>query len=436
VGKDVTDWLREGRKIEDMPVISRTARNGSAPTLEVYEHLPEGFIREYVDYADKLSEAPRVFHIAVGLAIAAATLGRRVYLPAYGSRIYPTIWILLVATSSVMRKSTAVSLGRDILELACEERSENSSVLPDEWTPPILYQRLQNEPSQTIVSREFGALLKYLTQSYMRGARETMTDLFDGRRKWEREIKGEKNATESEKKITLEWPQLNLIAASNIDWFINSLRGDELGGFAQRFLYFPQYETDKIMPRPPGADYTKMKELAGLLNELRDFGGMEPGREKNWNAQSGAIYDNWYVEQRQELKQVDPKFHGFEIRLNDYCIKVALVFQASIDPSPASVSVKAIEMAIAFMDEIKRMTRHFLNEEFVFDADSKDQKRAMGVIYKKPGLTMRDFKRATHWPSKKADTITYDLEQQGRLEKREGDRKDSVCLWPPMEVVK
>lgn len=85
-----------------------------APDLRQWEP-PIGVLRECELVWTPTSDAPREYHVAAGLAVIAATVENRVYLPFGGDRIYPNVWALLLGPSSFFRKSTCVGKARKTL---------------------------------------------------------------------------------------------------------------------------------------------------------------------------------------------------------------------------------------------------------------------------------------------------------------------------------
>ena len=74
------------------------------------EHLPEGWLKEYVRFALPLTEANVQYHLATALAIVATVLGRKVCLCAGASTYYPNLYIVVLGASGITRKSTAINL--------------------------------------------------------------------------------------------------------------------------------------------------------------------------------------------------------------------------------------------------------------------------------------------------------------------------------------
>jgi len=72
-------------------------------------------LNEYVRYAEAISPmTPRLFHESAGLWLASAAIARRLKLPMAFGDVYPNIYVLWLAQSTLYRKSTALPVARDL----------------------------------------------------------------------------------------------------------------------------------------------------------------------------------------------------------------------------------------------------------------------------------------------------------------------------------
>lgn len=100
------------------------------PDGEILEVVAsEGFLRSYIAFCGDLTDAPDIFHLGVGLTILGAAMGNNVRIPSYGGLdIFPNLWMVLIAPSGFMRKSTSLYQGKTLLAYSVEK-----AVLPDDW---------------------------------------------------------------------------------------------------------------------------------------------------------------------------------------------------------------------------------------------------------------------------------------------------------------
>jgi hypothetical protein len=67
----------------------------------------ETFIDRYVEYGWSVTDAPRQYHVAGGAIILSAIICPHVTLPARHTKIRPNIWAMILAGTTVTRKSTS-----------------------------------------------------------------------------------------------------------------------------------------------------------------------------------------------------------------------------------------------------------------------------------------------------------------------------------------
>ena len=72
-------------------------------------------LQEYLNYT-KNSESPESYHIWVFLSMVAAVVGKKTWLRCNYFTIYPNMYIILVSLPGVGKKSTAMRIGRQLVE--------------------------------------------------------------------------------------------------------------------------------------------------------------------------------------------------------------------------------------------------------------------------------------------------------------------------------
>ena len=122
----------------DLPQIARLS------DLEIKLGRKAGkFIDEYMAFAMKDSPmSPPLFHQTYGLAILSTAVARRVYVRIGTKEIYPNLYAILSAPSTLYTKTTSLKTGINVLEAA----GLSHLLLPDGVTPQSLITELSNRP--------------------------------------------------------------------------------------------------------------------------------------------------------------------------------------------------------------------------------------------------------------------------------------------------
>lgn len=134
---------------------------------------PDGWLRRYVVHAVKQTTAPVGYHIGVGLTLLAVTCPI-----AYGLHYAGTLrannFVLLVGRSGEDNKSSALHVGREILDAAA------APLIGDfPGSPEGLIESLVNVPSQLIPISEFGKFLSSAQRGYFEPTKTLLADLWD-----------------------------------------------------------------------------------------------------------------------------------------------------------------------------------------------------------------------------------------------------------------
>ena len=137
----------------------------AAPELPRLARLPEGletdlasgfagvggWLSDYIAFARLASPmSPPLFHLSLGLTLLSTAIARRVYVRVSNYNLYPNIYALIVAHSTLYAKTTAFEIARRVLQLADLARL----MLPVGITPQSLIGELTNRQPDTFSTWE------------------------------------------------------------------------------------------------------------------------------------------------------------------------------------------------------------------------------------------------------------------------------------------
>jgi uncharacterized protein DUF3987 len=219
----------------------------------------ETFVERYVKWASGLGDAAQQYHHAAAFMTLSALLSGSVRLPTSFGTIMPNLWFMILADTTLTRKSTAMDLG---MELADEV--DPDVLLATDGSLEGLLQAMEARPGKPSVflRDEFSGLLDAMTKKdYYAGMAETLTKLYDGKT-MKRVLKRET--------ITVREPCL-LMFAGGIKNRVQSLftLDHVSSGFVPRFI-FVTAESDVSKLRPLGPPTMQnLDERSKLLEELQ-----------------------------------------------------------------------------------------------------------------------------------------------------------------------
>lgn len=223
-----------------------------------------GFVERYIDWARGLGDAAWQYHQAGAFMALSSILSGTVRLPTSYGTIIPNLWFMILADTTLTRKTTAMDIAMDlILEV------EPDSVLASDGSIEGLLTSLGTRPGKPSIflRDEFSGLLEQVTKrDYYAGMPELLTKLYDG--------KMQKRVLRKET-IEVREPVL-LLFTGGIRTKITSLLTFEQvsSGFMPRFIFITaESDITKLKPLgpPTQADLGNREEILAELRELQHF---------------------------------------------------------------------------------------------------------------------------------------------------------------------
>ncbi len=275
---------------------------------------PEGFVRTYVIHALKQTTSPLCYHLGVGLSLLAVTCPEN-YGTTYAGPLRSNLFTLLVGRSGEDQKSSAINIGRSLLDEACPGRIGDFP-----GSPEGLIDSLQGASTQLIPMSEFGRFLSSAQKGYFEPIKTLMADLWD--------CHPVQRAKANGKHIRVESPRLNVMAACSIPYLErHTLSEDWTGGFMGRWAVM-YGRRERIDPFPSGDDtHTPhlIREIERMV-ETTEAGwcnGLDPEAKKLWS--------NWYHDLYK--RRMPSMVIGLRSRAPTIALKTALLYGWDFGPA-------------------------------------------------------------------------------------------------------
>ena len=283
-------------------------------TPSIYNLIPHNsFLYNFIEYCNKITDAPDIFSYAAGLTAIAAILQKNVFMKWAGGKLYPNMYILLIMKSGG-RKSTVLRVVKQILEKF--DTTDGSLIFPSDITPEAFYMIAQNRPYGSFFHGEFGGWLKSLERGYNKGLKEFITDVYDGFSQ-KKLIKGPNGTGQL---FRIDEPAINILTASTISWISENIKEtDRQSGFMQRFtiFYAQQDKTEIALPINPAPPENLFNELKNMFNIKGEIKLSEEARE---------IYEGFYHSEDESKKRRSEIYGSFQARFFTLIIKIAIIY--------------------------------------------------------------------------------------------------------------
>ena len=352
-----------------------------------------GFLRDYVDYAETLTDAPRIFHLFSGLSAMAGAVRRRAWVQGFGGRpLYPNLWAVLLAPSSVFRKTTALNISRDLMA------DSGVPILPEDFSREMLVEVLAGTPQGSFVWSEFGSAIAQFDREYMSGIKDMLADMYDCPSSYRRLLK---SGT-----FEVENPCISILGATNIDWMVDkqNTKNDLRGGFLARCLFVPYHSKDFEMETPGIIDNAWRGRLTGFLRDLQELHPVEfqISELSDLRRQLKEELDAT-AKQSEYLIELSAAFTRYQA----VALKLGTLYAISLGEWGGEIPLEAMECAVNAVRLLKTSILDILgnvpmnrDDKILIEVINKMQQiHATGAVW----ISFRDLLRYTH--RKKGDLL-------------------------------
>lgn len=340
------------------------------PLLGVYPDTP--FFKLYFDLVKSGEACPR-FHFFTAAATLGALVARRVFFQRGSSKTFPTIypnpWVILVAPQGAGHKSTALAVGRRIMEGLPDHLRPN--ILSAKITPEALVKSLASDKLEpealpggisssvtasqatgVLYSSELGVLIG--REKYNTGLISLLTDLYDCPDVWS-------SSTIMRGDNRLYGVCLTVMGASTPEWLQTMLPQDAFkGGFMSRLLLITMPHTwDKRVPCPSPASDSIWDALLTEVARILEYRG-----RMQFSPEAEIYFNDWYMEFYMRDRFVVPgAVAAYLERRQDHLIRIATLLQLTKHPKRLLIEADTLHQAQAIFNSVDNDTSSII--EFI-----------------------------------------------------------------------
>lgn len=251
------------------------------------------------------------------MAVSAA-LGNRAWFPWPSGKLFPNIYLLMLADSAAY-KSTAINMIRDVINEVDEEIET-----PSDCTSASLARIIEKYKQGFIPVDEFSIVMK-AEDGHFSTVKNMLTSVYDSPKTYRLPYRVQEN--DGDKKV-VKYPVFSMAAATTPDTFLKDASLEDLkGGFLSRFIVVSGKDSDKCISTPPGVDHCLITSFAATLRQLRNPAFFNPELPMEMEADAYQIRDDWYKQIRHLLK-TDPEYKEMSNAVNrsrTYALKFAML---------------------------------------------------------------------------------------------------------------
>lgn len=392
---------------------------------DVLRNEPDTFIERYRHWARGVGDAAVQYHQAGAFMALASVMCGSVRLPTSFGTLIPNLWFMILADTTLTRKTTAMDLAMDLVM-----ESDPDVLMATDGSIEGLLSTLAVRPGRPSVflRDEFSGLLEAMTKKdYMAGMPELLTKLYDG--------KMQKRVL-SKQTVEVQDPRL-LIFAGGIKNKITSLLTFEQvsSGFMPRFIFITaESDITKVKPLgPPTA--IDLSNRAAISDELSDMYKhytstttihisklkSSVDQKRTWNAQlTPDAWERYNVLESQMLQaglasqRADVMTPTYD-RLSKSILKASVLIAAARQRSDTiTVELNDLLRAILYGEEWRAFAK-----EVIMQVGKGTNERQLDLILnaviRRPGISRSILMQNYHLTSRGASEIFTTLEDRGAI---------------------
>jgi len=383
------------------------------------------FVEEYIDWASSLGDAAVQYHQGGAFIVLSALLGGSVSLPTSFGRIKPNLWFMILADTTLTRKSTAMDIAIDMLADV-----DSEVIMATDGSIEGLMQGLSTRPGKPSIflRDEFSGLIEQMTKKdYYAGMAEVLTKLYDG--------KLQKRLLRKEV-IEVRDPNLIIFAGGIKTRVQQLLKFDHVSsGFIPRFLFLTaESDASKVRPLGPPTqlDTSERDRLTQYLIDLRDFytrteeyiaGGMRLERRKHWEASLTPEAWTRFGQFESQMLELGLKSERSDLmtplydRLTKSALK-AMLLLATVRSREESVLITLDDVLLGIKYAKGWMGYAIDVVNGIGQSATENQMTTiLNNIRRNPGINRSTLMRNYHLSAREADAVFTTLEQRGLIER-------------------
>jgi len=383
------------------------------------------FIERYIEWAKSLGDAAPQYHQAGAFIALSALLAGAVQLPTSFGTMKPNLWFMILADTTLTRKSTAMDISMDLVT-----EIDPDVVMATDGSLEGLLTSLSTRPGRPSVflRDEFSGLLEAMTKKdYMAGMPELLTKLYDG--------KMQKRLLRKET-VDVKDPCLILFAGGIKDKVTSLLNFEHVSsGFMPRFIFITaESDITRVRPLGPptelilGNRQAILEELAKMheyYNQHTQFivsgSDIKIDARKKFDAK---LTDNaWLRYNELEAELLDRGVHSDRPaimtpvydRLAKNILKAAVLLAASRKlADPVVVEQIDVVRAIVYGESWRLFAQDVLSEVGK-DNTERQLDKIVQLIIKRPGISRSEIMQNYHLNARTASQIFETLEQRALI---------------------
>jgi hypothetical protein len=391
-------------------------------------------VEDYVEWAKTLGDAAWQYHQAGAFVILSSMLAGTVRLPTSYGIVVPNLWFMILADTTLTRKTTAMDIAMDLVV-----EVDSDCMLATDGSLEGLMTSLSMRPGRPSVflRDEFSGLLEAMTKKdYYAGMAEALTKLYDG--KYQKRVL---------RKETLEVkePVLVMFAGGIRTRILELLTVEHVAsGFMPRFVFIAaESDLNRLKPLGPPTDQSvgqrqqiidEFRRLHNFYNkdQLVQIDGKTLSMPKKWDAR--LTPEAWMRYNELETKMLDSGLKSLHAdlmtptfdRLSKSGLKCATLLAAARNKGQeVIVELEDILHAFYYIEQWRTYTVMVM-QNVGKSSNERQLERIYQAIKSHPNILRSAVMQKYHLTAREADASLSTLEQRGLIIRQRSGKSERL----------
>ena len=330
-----------------------------------------------------------------------------IYLDRGFYKIYPNLYVIIIADSGKLRKSTAVEYGVDQLL----RHVPGVKLFVERMTMEGLLDQMDQVTFSNGIVQRSGEVFVFAPELIMflpgdeisKKVIGFLTSVYMGKEKYGYLTKGGGE-------VKLENVLITFLGATAPDWLETISEDAAKGGFLARIVFITAEKRKKAIAWPqPNATSARLEDLRDDLIGISNLRGqMIPTQAFK------DTFEKWYI--KEDPPHDDPRVQGFREREHDLVIRVAMLLSIAASNSLV-VDVEHLQNARTIVKDVEDFVPKALSH-IATSPHARDAERVLGQIKRRGGtMSHTDMARANSWKLSKTELeeIVRTLENRAEI---------------------
>jgi len=348
--------------------------------------LPD-FLKSYMTYTED-QESPEVFHFWTALSLMAGVLRMNVWMDRGFYELFPNLYVIFIADSGKLRKSTAQEFGVDRLlrqvpdiKIYTERMTMEGLLEQMDQISVHAGGRISKSGCVFIAAPELVMLLP--GDEISRKVMAFLTSVYMGKRKYGYLTKGGGE-------LKLEDVLINFLGATAPDWLESIGEDVAKGGFLARIVFITAEKRKRAIAWPtPNSTGISLPALINDLTHISQLKGeMKPTKELK------EAFEKWYC--IDTPVHDDPRIQGFRERQHDLALRISMLLSIARSDS-LIVEMEHFDIAKSILHDVEDFIPKALTH-VATTAHSRDADRILNQIKRRGGrMSYVAIQQANSW---------------------------------------